>query len=105
MVTDVGNTTSNNIEFLNSAEAIFGSTGGILLNNGSRLRQGTIYAGYGGSKGIAQICAVGYELKWEAGRLYVMGDGGTTIREVRYTFTSTPTASDDITKGFLVGSR
>ena len=105
MVTDVGNTTSNNIEFLNSAEAIFGSTGGILLNNGSRLRQGTIDAGYGGSKGIAQICAVGYELKWEAGRLYVMGDGGTTIREVRYTFTSTPTASDDITKGFLVGSR
>jgi hypothetical protein len=77
----------------------------VVLDNGSKLMKGTIDAGYGGSKGIAQICAVGYELKWEAGRLYVMGDGGTTIREVSHNFTTTPTATDDIGKGFIVGSR
>jgi hypothetical protein len=96
-VTDNGNTTTNDI--------IFDTGVGIILDNGSKLKEGTIDAGYGGSKGVAQICAVGYELKWEAGRLYVMGDGGTTIREVSHNFTTTPTIYDDITKGFIVGSR
>ena len=96
-VTDVGNTTDNNIEFSSGV--------GVLLDNASTLRKGTIDAGYGGAKGIAQICAVGYELKWEAGRLYVMGDGGTTIREVSHNFTTTPAATDDTSKGFIVGSR
>jgi len=96
-VTDIGNTTDNNIEFSSGV--------GVLLDNGSLLKKGTIDAGYGGSKGIAQICAVGYELKWEAGRLYVMGDGGTTIREVSHNFTTTPAATDDVSKGFIVGSR
>ena len=96
-VTDNGNTTTNDI--------IFDTGVGIILDNGSKLKEGSIDAGYGGSKGIAQICAVGYELKWEAGRLYVMGDGGTTIREVSHNFTTTPTVYDDITKGFVVGSR
>lgn len=96
-VTDIGNTTSNNIQFESAA--------GVYMNNGSRLKEGTIDAGYGGSKGIAQICAVGYELKWEAGRLYVMGDGGTTIREVSHNFTTTPTNYNDVSEGFIVGSR
>jgi hypothetical protein len=77
----------------------------IILDNGSLLRKGTIDAGYGGANGISQICSVGYELKWEAGRLYVMGDGGTTIREVSHNFTTTPAATDDVAKGFIVGSR
>ena len=77
----------------------------IILDNGSLLRKGTIDAGYGGAKGISQICAVGYELKWEAGRLYVMGDGGTTIREVSHNFATTPTIYDDETKGFVFKSR
>ena len=77
----------------------------IVFNNGSKLKEGTIDGALGGNKGIAQICAVGYELKWEAGRLYVMNDGGTTIREVSHTFTYTPSVSDDTTKGFIVGSR
>ena len=34
-----------------------------------------------------------------------MGDGGTTIREVSHNFTTTPSAADDNTKGFIVGSR
>jgi hypothetical protein len=93
-----GNTTSGENISISSGDAI-------ILDNASTLRKGTIDAGYGGSKGIAQICAVGYELKWEAGRLYVMGDGGTTIREVSHNFTTTPTVYDDITKGFVIGSR
>ena len=96
-VTDIGNTTTDNIAFTGGVGALFDNT--------STLRKGTIDAGYGGAKGIAQICSVGYELKWEAGRLYVMGDGGTTIREVSHNFTTTPSATDDNTKGFIVGSR
>ena len=94
----LGNTTDGENISISSGDSI-------ILDNGSLLRKGTIDAGYGGANGIAQICAVGYELKWEAGRLYVMGDGGTTIREVSHNFTTTPVATDDITKGFIVGSR
>jgi hypothetical protein len=96
-VTDNGDTTDNNIQF--------NGTAGILFDNLAAVRKGSIDAGYGGSKGVAQICSIGYELKWEAGRLYVMGDGGTTIREVSHNFTTTPGATDDNTKGFIVGSR
>lgn len=104
-VTDVGNTTTNNIQLIDAAEVIFGAGGGVLLDNGSRLREGTIDAATGGSKGIAQICGVGYELKWEAGSLYVMNGNGDSIREVNYKFNIAPTATDDITKGYYVGSR
>jgi hypothetical protein len=75
------------------------------LSNGSTLKQGAIDAGYGGSKGIALQCAVGYELKWESGRLYVMNDNGTIIRDSLYNFTITPQDTDDETKGFAIGSR
>jgi len=92
-----GNTSgANDIEF--------DATQGLLFANTSRLREGTIDAGLGGTKGIAQICAVGYELKWEAGRLYVMGDGGTTIRQSLYNFANAPTFTDDSTKGYVAGS-
>jgi hypothetical protein len=104
-VTDSGNTTTNDIQLIDDAEVIFGATGGILFNNSSRLREGTIDAGLGGSKGIAQICAVGYEMKWEAGSLYIMNGDGTEIREVRYTFGATPSVSADDTKGFTIDSR
>jgi hypothetical protein len=83
----------------------FDATQGILFNNSSRLREGTIDALLGGSKGIAQICAVGYELKWEAGRLYVMDGNGIYIRWSLYNFTITPTITDDVTLGYLTGSR
>jgi len=95
-VTDIGNTTTNDIQF--------GIGKGALLNNGSRLREGTIDAGFGGTKGIAQICAVGYELKWEAGRLYVMDGNGVLIRHSLYNFTTLPSATDDYSKGYYVGS-
>jgi hypothetical protein len=83
----------------------FDATQGVLFNNSSRLREGTIDALLGGSKGIAQICAVGYELKWEAGRQYVMDGNGIYIRHSLYNFTITPTITDDVTLGYLTGSR
>ena len=102
----IGNTTGTySIVVDNSSEIIFGTSSGLLFNNTSRLREGTIDAGYGGNKGIAQICAVGYEMKWESGSLYIMNGDGTEIREVRYTFGATPSTSDDVTKGFTIGSR
>ena len=104
-VTDEGNTTTNDIQLINNAEVIFGAGGGVLLDNGSRLREGTIDAGTGGSKGISQICGVGYELKWEAGSQYVMNGNGDQIREVNHKFNITPAITDDSSKGYYVGSR
>jgi hypothetical protein len=95
-VTDLGNATTNNIELINS---------GILLDNYSRLQKGTINAGYGGNNGIAQICGLGFELKWEGGRLFIMGSSGNTIREARYMFTDIPQDTNDITEGYYIGSR
>jgi hypothetical protein len=95
-VTDEGNTTDNDISFTNA---------GLLFDNGAKFKKGTTDGGLGGAKGVAQICSIDYELKWEAGRLYVMEQNGFTIREVRYTFTSIPNEFDDITKGYVVGSR
>lgn len=94
-VTTSGNTTRTDIEFINNS--------GVLLENTSRLREGTIDSGAGG--GIAQICAVGYELKWEAGSQYVMDGNGTYIREVNHKFNTIPTSTNDKTEGFYVGSR
>ena len=94
-VVTVGNTTDTDIQF--------GDGVGVLLNNTSRLREGTIDSGAGG--GVAQICAVGYELKWEAGSQYVMDGNGLLIREVNHKFASIPDANNDNTQGFYVGSR
>jgi hypothetical protein len=103
--TDLGNTTTNDIQLIDDAEVIFGAGGGVLLDNASRLREGTIDANTGGSKGIAQICGVGYELKWEAGSQYVMNGNGDTIRIVNHKFTIVPSATDDSSSGFYVGSK
>ena len=94
-VTTLGNTTDSDIQF--------GDGVGVVLNNTSRLREGTIDSGAGG--GVAQICAVGYELKWEAGSQYVMDGNGLLIREVNHKFTSIPDANNDDSQGFYVGSR
>jgi hypothetical protein len=77
---------------------------GIRFDNGSVIKEGTTDAGLGGSKGVAQICAVGYELKWEAGRLYVMDSNGLNIRQSLYNFATAPTVTDDDTFGYVVGS-
>ena len=76
----------------------------IQLDNGAKLRKGTTDAQDGGYKGIALECSAQYELKWEAGRLYTMQQNGTTIRSVEHCM-SAPTANDDETKGYAVGTR
>lgn len=85
-------------------DIVFDATYGLEFDNLSRLREGTIDAGLGGLKGIAQICGAGYELKWENGRLYVMEQNGVTIRQSLYNFTTTPTSNEDTTKGYAIGS-
>ena len=77
----------------------------ITFDNGSRIRKGLTDSGNGGAKGVALVCSIDYELKWEAGRQYVMQQDGFTIREVSHNFTFLPTATDDDTKGFVIGSR
>ena len=77
----------------------------ITFDNGSRIRKGLTDSGNGGAKGVALVCSLDYELKWEAGRQYVMQQDGFTIREVSHNFTIVPTATDDDTKGFAIGSR
>jgi hypothetical protein len=87
-------------------ENIFISNGDeITFDNGSRIRKGLTDAGNGGAKGVALVCSLDYELKWEAGRQYVMQQDGFTIREVSHNFTITPSATDDSTKGFAIDSR
>ena len=94
----LGNTTEGENISISNGDAI-------ILDNGSMLKKGTIDAGNGGAKGISQICGVGFEHKWEAGRLYIMNDGGTIIREVSHNLTYTPTVTDDVTKGFVQNTR
>jgi hypothetical protein len=93
----VGNTSGAN-------DIVFDVTQGLLFSNTSRLREGTIDAGLGGNKGIAEICGVGFESKWEAGRRYIMGSSGTTIRQSLYNFNIPPTTSDDASLGYQDGS-
>jgi hypothetical protein len=85
-------------------DIIFDATQGLQFDNFSRLREGTIDAGTGGVKGIAQICGAGYELKWEAGVQYVMGSSGNTIRISLYNLANIPTVNDDSSKGYYAGS-
>ena len=96
-VLSVGNASGAN-------DIVFDDTQGLLFDNASRFREGTIDAGLGGSNGVAQICGLGYELKWEAGRLYVMNGSGNGIRQSLYNFSTTPTVTDDNTLGYAVGS-
>lgn len=96
-VTNLGNSTTNNIAFT--------ATAGLSFDNGAFFRKGTTDAGNGGAKGTAQICSISYELKWEAGRLYYMEQDGFTIRDVTHNFTFVPQVTDDSTKGFVSGSR
>lgn len=76
----------------------------LTFDNGSKLKKGTTDAGLGGNGGIALKCSVDYELKWEAGRLYTMEQDGFTIRRVDHCRNIAPTAADDSSKGFVVGS-
>lgn len=94
-----------NLDFLRLDGTVSLDSGaGVPMANGASIREGTTNAGDGGNKGIALKCSVDYELKWEAGKLYVMQQDGFTIRHKLYNF-NIPLVTDDSTKGFVVGSR
>jgi hypothetical protein len=90
-------------DYLPLAGGVMDSGAIINFNNSAAIQEGTTSAGANG--GIALRCTVNYELKWEAGRLYVMNDDGFVIREVRYTGIQTPTDNDDVSIGFVQNSR
>ena len=75
----------------------------IAFNNGSLIRQGTIDAGLGGNNGIALVCSIGYELKWDAGRLFLIDQSGN-IRHALFMGVE-PGATYDSTLGYIVGSK
>ena len=97
-VLNIGNNTGANNILIDDGQSIN-------MDNCSILRKGTTDGGLGGAKGISQVCSISYELKWEAGRLYVMEQDGFTIRQVLFQFNVAPSISDDDTKGYAVGSR
>jgi hypothetical protein len=96
-VLDVSNRAETDINLINNAAVLF--------ENNSKVKEGTTDAALGGAKGVALICSINYEFKWEAGRLYIMDQDGFTIRETRYNFNNIPNEFDDITKGFVPNSK
>jgi hypothetical protein len=77
---------------------------GLYFANTSRLKTGRRDQYLGGAKGIAMICSLDYQLKWEAGRLYVMDQSGLYIRQSLYNFSNVPTVNDDDLTGYQIGS-
>ena len=94
-VLSFGNTSGAN-------DIVFDASQGLLFDNSSRLREGTI-VDVNSNKGIAQICGAGYELKWASGVLYSMNNTGSIIYQSSHNITS-PTVNDDDTLGYQVGS-
>ena len=76
----------------------------IFFDNGSKISEGAVDAGTGGSKGIALTCAVGFEWKFEAGEAYLTETTSGYIN-IKHYARSLPTVNDDITKGFISGSK
>lgn len=91
----VGNSTGNTNILVETANAIE-------LKNGSLLKEGTY--DFGGTKGISQICSVGYEDNWQAGIRHVFDNSGF-IRESSNCFNIIPDNTFDGTLRFKVGSR
>jgi hypothetical protein len=96
VLTEDNETGGENI-LINDADAIE-------LENGSKLSQGIVDAGTGGNKGIALTCAVGFEWKFEAGEAYLTETTSGYISLKQYA-RSLPSVNDDITKGFVSGSK
>lgn len=104
-VTDNGNQTTNDIQFTNDNNLLLDTFSSMLFPNYSRIKEGTIDAQFGGNKGVALICGLGYEYKWEGGMLFVMNGNGNAIREAKYMFTYVPQDTNDVSEGYYVGSR
>ena len=92
-VTDVGNTTTNNINLDNSA---------IVLDNGSLLQKGFIDNGADG--GIARICSIGYQDEWENGVQYFVSQNSNQIVWANSINNTVPDVNFDVTMGYVPGS-
>lgn len=75
----------------------------ISMHNGSRLKAGDSTINHGGNGGIAFECWAGYDLQWEAGRLYAKQSGADQIQRVDYQW-NPPSAYDDETQGYVTDS-
>jgi len=104
-VTDNGNQTTNDIQFTNDNNLLLDTFSSMLFPNYSRIKEGTIDAEFGGNKGVALVCGLGYEYKWEGGMLFVMNGSGNYIREAKYMFNYIPQDTNDLSEGYYVGSR
>jgi hypothetical protein len=91
----LGNTTDGQNILVNNADAIE-------LENTSKLSKGVRTESGGG--GIALTCAVGFEWKFEAGEAYLTDITNGYIELKQYA-RSLPTVDDDITKGYVGGSK
>jgi len=104
-VTNQGNTTTDNIQLINDADIILGAGGTALLDNGSKLREGTIEHGFGG--GISRLCANNKDDQWEDGVRYIIHDTGgfKTVIYVENSNNINPSTNDDETLSYVVGSK
>jgi hypothetical protein len=98
------NTVQGGGDFLPLAGGTMDEGADIFFDNGSKISEGAVDAGTGGNKGIALTCAVGYEWKFEAGEAYLTETTSGSISVKQYA-RSVPTVDDDITKGFVSGSK
>jgi hypothetical protein len=101
----IGAATPASVSAQIAAGFVLGSGAEIELPNGSKIQVGTTDAGLGGLGGISLVCSIGYHYQWDAGALFVRGQDGFTIREVRYWRSGVPDATLDVTKGYASGSR
>jgi hypothetical protein len=92
-VTDIGNTSTNDINLDNSA---------IVLENSSRLESGTINNGAGG--GISRVCSIGYQDEWENGVQYFIAQNSNQIVWANSINNTVPDANYDVTMGYIPGS-
>lgn len=64
------------ISVQNSTQSSQLTPAGLTLSNGTAVTHGSFDNSTGGAKGIGLICAVGYELNWQGGRLRSVQIGG-----------------------------
>lgn len=75
----------------------------ISFDNTSKLAEGSFDSGTGGANGISLFCDLGYEWNFQAGEGYLVRLSDNKIQVKEYA-RSVPTATDDSSKGFEVGS-
>lgn len=91
------------VEVVQETLKILPTTGGTMLENASIAFANNTLIQEGGV-GIQLVCSVAYPMRWEQGRLWFFQQDGVTVRSVHEQF-DTPGNLDDVTQGFVPGSR